>query len=92
MAIPYLPDNAPFSTVQRSWLNGFFAGIFGLQGAAPVNSVARTGASSNGNGASSNGASTAVAEPEDTGRKPHRGPGDSGRDPVGALASLRYRS
>jgi sulfite reductase (NADPH) flavoprotein alpha-component len=26
--IPYIPDNAPFSTEQRSWLNGFLAGIF----------------------------------------------------------------
>lgn len=26
--IPFLPDTAPFSTEQRAWLNGFFAGIF----------------------------------------------------------------
>src|SRR4051812_9216315 len=66
MAIPYLPDSAPFSTAQRSWLNGFFAGIFGLQGAAPVNGnqVARTAAANGSNGATSNGASTAIAEPE----------------------------
>ena len=27
-AIPYIPDNAPFSPEQRSWLNGFLAGLF----------------------------------------------------------------
>ncbi len=31
-AIPILPESAPFSGAQRAWLNGFFAGIFGLQG------------------------------------------------------------
>lgn len=29
MAVPTLPDSAPFSAEQRSWLNGFFAGILG---------------------------------------------------------------
>jgi sulfite reductase (NADPH) flavoprotein alpha-component len=28
--VPVLPDSAPFSTEQRSWLNGFFAGLLGL--------------------------------------------------------------
>jgi sulfite reductase (NADPH) flavoprotein alpha-component len=32
---PLIPDNAPFSPEQRSWLNGFFAGLFSLDG-APV--------------------------------------------------------
>jgi sulfite reductase (NADPH) flavoprotein alpha-component len=27
-AIPFLPDTAPFSSEQRAWLNGFFAGLF----------------------------------------------------------------
>ncbi len=27
-AIPFLPDNAPFTPEQRAWLNGFLAGIF----------------------------------------------------------------
>ncbi|MBS1798720.1 MAG: sulfite reductase flavoprotein subunit alpha [Acidobacteria bacterium] len=27
-AIPFIPDNAPFSPEQRNWLNGFLAGIF----------------------------------------------------------------
>jgi sulfite reductase (NADPH) flavoprotein alpha-component len=32
---PVLPDNAPFSAEQRSWLNGFFAGLLSLDGQAP---------------------------------------------------------
>jgi sulfite reductase (NADPH) flavoprotein alpha-component len=28
-AIPVLPDSSPFSPAQRSWLNGFFAGLLG---------------------------------------------------------------
>lgn len=38
--IPLIPDNAPFTSEQRAWLNGFFAGLMGdaAQGAesAPV--------------------------------------------------------
>ncbi len=30
MAIPILPETAPFSPAQRAWLNGFFAGVFGV--------------------------------------------------------------
>lgn len=26
--VPYIPDNAPFTTEQRAWLNGFMAGLF----------------------------------------------------------------
>ena len=26
--VPLIPDNAPFSSEQRAWLNGFFAGAF----------------------------------------------------------------
>ena len=26
--VPYIPDNAPFSSEQRAWLNGFLAGLF----------------------------------------------------------------
>ncbi|MCJ8143415.1 sulfite reductase subunit alpha [Ancylobacter sp. A5.8] len=35
---PLLPDNAPFSPIQRAWLNGFFAGLLSLEGpgAAPL--------------------------------------------------------
>jgi sulfite reductase (NADPH) flavoprotein alpha-component len=36
--IPLLPETAPFNPDQRAWLNGFFAGLLGLQQAtgAPV--------------------------------------------------------
>jgi sulfite reductase (NADPH) flavoprotein alpha-component len=27
-SVPYIPDNAPFTTEQRAWLNGLLAGIF----------------------------------------------------------------
>jgi len=44
MAIPVLPESAPFSPAQRAWLNGFFAGILGLdrQG-SPANSSIGSG-------------------------------------------------
>ncbi len=40
--IPLLPDTAPFNRDQRAWLNGFFAGLLGLQQAtsAPSTTVA----------------------------------------------------
>ncbi len=34
MAVTLLPENAPFTPAQRAWLNGFFAGLLGLDGAA----------------------------------------------------------
>jgi sulfite reductase (NADPH) flavoprotein alpha-component len=34
MAIPVVPETAPFSSAQRAWLNGFFAGVFGLDPSA----------------------------------------------------------
>jgi sulfite reductase (NADPH) flavoprotein alpha-component len=46
---PMLPDNAPFSENQRAWLNGFLAGMFATDGAAPAQP----------------GAPTASSEPED---------------------------
>ncbi|MGI8754609.1 MAG: (Fe-S)-binding protein, partial [Acidimicrobiales bacterium] len=36
MSIPILPSSAPFSDAQRAWLNGFFAGLLGVE-AAPQN-------------------------------------------------------
>jgi sulfite reductase (NADPH) flavoprotein alpha-component len=43
MAIPVLPESAPFSPAQRAWLNGFFAGMLGLDGSPrngnPIQSV-----------------------------------------------------
>jgi sulfite reductase (NADPH) flavoprotein alpha-component len=32
MAIPVLPETAPFTPAQRAWLNGFFAGLVNLHG------------------------------------------------------------
>jgi len=32
--IPYIPDNAPFTPEQRSWLNGLFAGLFSVSPAS----------------------------------------------------------
>lgn len=29
--IPHIPDHAPFSAEQRSWLNGLFAGLFSVE-------------------------------------------------------------
>ncbi len=39
--IPQLiPESAPFSTEQRTWLNGFFAGLASLEGAiTPLSSA-----------------------------------------------------
>ncbi|MGH8658135.1 MAG: sulfite reductase subunit alpha [Gammaproteobacteria bacterium] len=31
MPISLIPDNAPFSPAQRAWLDGFFAGVLGLE-------------------------------------------------------------
>jgi sulfite reductase (NADPH) flavoprotein alpha-component len=31
--LPLIPENAPFSPVQRAWLNGFLAGLYGGAGA-----------------------------------------------------------
>lgn len=39
MSIPVLPPSAPFTPEQRAYLNGFFAGIFGVENTgAPANS------------------------------------------------------
>ena len=41
--VPLLPETAPFSEDQRSWLNGFFAGLLGADiGAAAATSMAPT--------------------------------------------------
>src|SRR6202035_5494953 len=34
--IEIIPSSAPFSEAQRSWLNGFFAGLLSTDGPAPV--------------------------------------------------------
>ncbi|MEZ0263722.1 MAG: sulfite reductase subunit alpha [Phycisphaerae bacterium] len=35
-AAPVLPESAPFTSAQRAWLNGFFAGMVGTAGAPAV--------------------------------------------------------
>lgn len=49
MAIPVLPETAPFSTSQRAWLNGFFAGLLGLD--RGTNGHAANGHGTNGHAA-----------------------------------------
>jgi len=34
--VPYIPDNAPFNSEQRAWLNGFLAGLFSVAQAVPA--------------------------------------------------------
>jgi sulfite reductase (NADPH) flavoprotein alpha-component len=34
--VPYIPDNAPFTSEQRAWLNGLLAGIFSSAPAVPA--------------------------------------------------------
>ena len=34
--VPFIPENAPFSSEQRAWLNGLLAGIFSSAPAAPT--------------------------------------------------------
>jgi len=50
MISPFLPDNAPFTPEQRSWLNGFLAGMQNLQWMQPgaANGAAVESAGSNG--------------------------------------------
>src|SRR5271157_1099874 len=55
MTVPVLPETAPFSPAQRAWLNGFFAGLLGLNAGG-------SHAQGNGNG---NGATLAAAPAED---------------------------
>ena len=61
MAIPLLPDSAPFSPAQRSWLNGFFSGVFNI---APAGNGAYTPAA-NGHAAPSANGHVAPAAEED---------------------------
>jgi sulfite reductase (NADPH) flavoprotein alpha-component len=43
-ATPIIPETAPFSAEQRSWLNGFFAGVLALDAGAKIASPADLGA------------------------------------------------
>jgi sulfite reductase (NADPH) flavoprotein alpha-component len=47
MSVPILPASAPFSAEQRAWLNGFFAGLLGLDGNAS-NGVVNNGVGADG--------------------------------------------
>jgi sulfite reductase (NADPH) flavoprotein alpha-component len=38
--VPYIPDNAPFTPEQRSWLNGLLAGLFSVAPATPASAPA----------------------------------------------------
>lgn len=38
--VPLIPESAPFSTEQRSWLNGFFAGLMSLDHQPGITAVA----------------------------------------------------
>src|SRR5438132_12538596 len=40
---PLLPDNAPFSPMQRTWLDGYLAGLFGETGGTPAGLPETTG-------------------------------------------------
>ena len=42
-AISIIPDSAPFSTEQKAWLNGFFAGMTGLEEIYGTGSAGGTG-------------------------------------------------
>jgi sulfite reductase (NADPH) flavoprotein alpha-component len=39
MPVPVLPPSAPFTPEQRAFLNGFFAGVFGVDTGASLNRV-----------------------------------------------------
>jgi sulfite reductase (NADPH) flavoprotein alpha-component len=64
MAIPVLPESAPFTPGQRAWLNGFFAGVLSLDETLPSATAVRsatvlpTAPASNSNGQTA----TATAE------------------------------
>src|SRR4051812_6215186 len=55
MTVPVLPESAPFTPAQRAWLNGFFAGLLGLD--------AQAGGNGPDNGPGNNSAATALAPP-----------------------------
>ncbi len=62
MAIPVLPESAPFTPAQRAWLNGFFAGVLSLDLSSETTVQPSAAPSSN----SSDPVALAVAEPEET--------------------------
>jgi len=64
----FIPESAPFTAEQRTWLNGLFAGLFGLQDSItplPAADAAKLF------GGLFDGAAPAAAEPEDDGAPWH---------------------
>ncbi len=46
MTVPILPESAPFTPLQRAWLNGFFAGMFNVDDSPDGEGAASAGAAS----------------------------------------------
>jgi sulfite reductase (NADPH) flavoprotein alpha-component len=66
MSVPIIPASAPFSTEQRAWLNGFFAGLLGFDGNASPGATSKNEAVINmALGASQSADSTTPAAVED---------------------------
>lgn len=62
MTVPLIPESAPFNAEQRAWLNGFFAGVFGIGGAASGVGAALAVASPGNTGPTSDNAVSSVHE------------------------------
>lgn len=68
MGIPVLPASAPFTLEQRAYLNGFFAGLFGLEGSGTDhNGVAVPAVPVELNGSTSSGSLHSPAPPNGDG-------------------------
>jgi sulfite reductase (NADPH) flavoprotein alpha-component len=65
----FIPESAPFTTEQRTWLNGLFAGLFDLQ--ESVTPLSTVDAAKLLGGLIDGGAQPASAEPEDDGAPWH---------------------
>src|SRR4051794_14988234 len=67
ISIPVLPESAPFTPAQRSWLNGFLAGLLNVQPGSN-GTAARTASTDGAASANSNGVAVAEA-PVDAGEE-----------------------
>ena len=65
MAIPVLPESAPFTPAQRAWLNGFFAGVLSLDESSSGGAAAQGAARLNVQPPSNGHGQVAVAEAEE---------------------------
>ena len=63
MTVPVLPESAPFTPAQRAWLNGFFAGLLGLD--AAVGSNGHVNGTGNGVAATATALAPVAAEAEE---------------------------